>query len=111
YGKETERPARVEFVTPKTADFATKTAALLSVLGDLAGEKLSEEKSGEISNVAAALMINWRFPENTPVEVRKRMMAEHRTSALLSIYPNLTLSVLDGKTPRQAAADPALQVR
>lgn len=111
YGKETDRPARVEFVTPKTGDFAAKTAALLAVLGDLAGEKLSEEKSGEISNVAAALLINWRFPENTPIEVRKRMMAEHRTSALLSIYPNLTLSALDGKTPRQAAADPALQVR
>jgi len=111
YGKETDRAARVEFVTPKTSDYSTKTAALLATLGDLAGEKISEEKSGEMSNVAAALMINWRFPENTPVDVRKRMMAEYRTSALLSIYPNLTLSVLDGKTPRQAAADPALQVR
>jgi len=111
YGKETDRPARVEFVTPKTSDYAAKTAALMVTLGDLAGDKISEEKSGDISNVAAALMVNWRFPENTPVDVRKRMMTEYRTSALLSIYPNLTLSVLDGKTPRQASADPAQQVR
>ena len=111
YGKETDRPARVEFVTPKTPDYASKTAALMAVLGDLAGEKLSEDKSGDISNVAAALMVNWRFPDETPADVRKRLMTEYRTAALLSIYPNLTMSVLDGKTPRQAAADPALQNR
>jgi hypothetical protein len=111
YGKETDRPARVEFVSPKTGDYSSKVAGLVALLGELAGDKLSEEKSGEISSVAAALMINWRFPENTPVDVRKRMMQEYRTAALLSIYPNLTLSVLDGKTPRQAAAEPALQIR
>jgi hypothetical protein len=38
-------------------------------------------------------------------------MQEQRTLALLSIWPNLQMGVLDGKTPRQAVADPAGQVR
>lgn len=111
YGRETDRPARVEFISPKSPDYAARTAALLTALGEWAGEKQAEEKTGEISSVAAALMINWRFPETTPADLRQRLMTEHRTAALLSIYPNLALGALGGKTPRQAAADPTLQVR
>ena len=64
-----------------------------------------------MSAVGAALSINWRFPDDTPVDVRKKLMQEQRTLALLSIWPNLPMGVLDGKTPRQAVADPAGQIR
>jgi hypothetical protein len=111
YGKETDRPARVEFVTVKTADFEAKQKHLKDLLGPLGGEKLGEEETGRISNVVAALAINWRFPDDTPTDLRKRMMQEQRAQTLLSIWPNLPMGVLDGKTPRQSVADPAGQVR
>jgi hypothetical protein len=38
-------------------------------------------------------------------------MQEQRTLSLLSIWPNLPMGVLDGKTPRAAVADPAGQIR
>ena len=38
-------------------------------------------------------------------------MQEQRTLSLLSIWPNLPMSALDGKSPRQAVADPAGQIR
>jgi len=111
YGKETDRPARVEFTTIKSNDFDSKLKHLLDALGQFAGEKLSEEETGRVSAVAAALSINWRFPDDTPLELRKRLMQEQRTLSLLSIWPNLPMGVLDGKTPRQAVADPVGQIR
>jgi hypothetical protein len=38
-------------------------------------------------------------------------MHDQRTLSLLSIWPNLPMGALDGKTPRQAVADPAGQIR
>jgi hypothetical protein len=111
YGKETDRPARAEFTAVKAADFDSRIKHLLDVLSSFAGEKLGEEETGKMSAVAAALSINWRFPDDTPMELRKKLMQEQRTLALLSIWPNLPMGVLDGKTSRQAVADPAGQIR
>jgi hypothetical protein len=111
YGKETDRPARAEFTTIKSADFDTKLKHFLEVLGPLAGDKLGEEETGRISAVSAALSINWRFPDETPVDLRKKLMHEQRTLALLSIWPNLAMGALDGRSPRQAVADVAGQIR
>src|SRR5205823_245588 len=111
YGKETDRPARVEFTAVKSSDFGSKLKHLIEVLGQWAGEKIGDEVTGRISAVAAALSINWRFPDETPPDLRKRLMQEQRTLSLLSIWPNLQMGVLDGKSPRQAVADPAGQIR
>jgi tetratricopeptide (TPR) repeat protein len=111
YGKETDRPARAEFISTKTADFDTKLKHFVDLLGPLGGEQLLQEESGRVASVAAMLAINWRFPDDTPADVRKRMIQEHRTQTLLSIWPNLPMGVLDGKTPRQAVADLAGQIR
>jgi hypothetical protein len=111
YGKETDRPARVEFTSIKTPDFAARLKHLTEVLGSFAGEKLKEEETGRVSAAAAALAINWRFPDDTPPDVRKKLITEHRTQTLLSIWPNLQMGVLDGKSPRQVVGDPAGQIR
>jgi Flp pilus assembly protein TadD len=111
YGKETDRPARAEFTTIKTADYDAKLKHFLEVLGPVAGEKLSEEETGRIASVTAALSINWRFPDDTPLDVRKRLVQEQRTLSLLSIWPNLPMGALDGRSPRQAVADPIGQIR
>jgi hypothetical protein len=111
YGKETDRPARVEFTATKSPDYDAKLKHFTDILGQWIGEKIGEEETGRISTVAAALSINWRIPDETPLDVRKRLMQEQRTLSLLSIWPNLPMGLLDGKTPRQAVADPAGQIR
>lgn len=111
YGKETDRPARAEYTATKSADFETKVKHFVEVLGTFAGDKISEEETGRIPTVAAALSINWRFPDETPPDVRKKMMQEQRTQTLLSIWPNIQMGVLDGKSPRQAVADMTGQIR
>jgi hypothetical protein len=109
YGRETDRNARVEFVVVKGADFEARTKALHEAVGQFLGSKTAEETSGKLSAAGAALAINWRFPDDTPVDVRKRMIQEHRTQVLLSIWPNLPMGSLGGKTPRVAVVDPAGQ--
>lgn len=111
YGKETDRPARLEFVTLKMSDYEARLKQLVEVGGPLLGEKLSEEETGRASAVAAALSINWRLPDETPPDVRKRLVQEQRTLGLLSIWPNLPMGALDGRSPRQAVADPVGQIR
>jgi tetratricopeptide (TPR) repeat protein len=111
YGKETDRPARVELTLVKSADFDTRLKQILDLLGSLAGDKLGEEETGRLSAVTAALSINWRFPDDTPLELRKRLIQEQRTLSLLSIWPNLPMGILDGRSPRQAVSDPAGQIR
>ena len=54
YGKETDRPARADFTSVKSADFETKLKHFREVLGSFAGEKLGEEESGRVSAVIAA---------------------------------------------------------
>src|SRR4029079_18703430 len=76
YGKETERPARVEFTAVKSADFDSRIKHLKDVLGSLEGEKLAEEETVKMSAAAAALSINWRCPDDTPMELRKKLMQE-----------------------------------
>ncbi|MEX2175172.1 MAG: hypothetical protein WD872_12490 [Pirellulaceae bacterium] len=110
YGKETDRAARVEFVSIGSNDQPGRTKALQEAIGQFLGAQEVEEVSGKMSAVAAALAVNWRFPDDTPADVRKRMLLEHRTQVLLSIWPNLPMGPLDGETPRVAVADPAGQI-
>lgn len=110
YGKQTDRDARLEFVTIKTSDYEAKLKALQEAVGQSLGAKQSDEVSGKMAGVAAALSINWRFPDETPLDVRKRMIQEHRTQVLLSIWPNIPMGYLGGKSPRVAVADPAGQI-
>jgi hypothetical protein len=110
FGKQTDRSARIEFVSVKTGDYDARVKALQEAIGTFLGAKEAEEISGKMAAVAAALAINWRFPDETSVEVRKRMIQEHRTQILLSIWPNLPMGYLGGKSPRVAVADPAGQI-
>src|SRR5262245_23273107 len=110
YGKQTDRDARLEFVAIKTSDYDARAKALQEAVGKFLGAKQSEEISGKMAAVAAALAINWRFPDDTPLDVRKRMILEHRTQILLSVWPNIPMGYLGGKTPRVAVAEPAGQI-
>lgn len=111
FGKQTDRGARVEFITLKDDQYWNKTLSFAEVLGRFGGGKESEDGIPSISNVGAALMVNWRLPDATPLELRDSLVTEHRKHLILSVLPDLTRGVLDGKTLRQAAADPAMQIR
>lgn len=111
FGKQTDRQARVEMSLIKNDQYDPRKRMLEEVLGQFSGGLQSEEETGRVASVAAALSLSWRLPDNTPNELRKQMVAEHRRNILLNVWPDLPQGVLDGKTLRQAAADASMQVR
>jgi tetratricopeptide (TPR) repeat protein len=111
FGKQTDRAARVEVALIKNDQYDDRKRAVEDVLGQFSAGLEKEEETGRVSRVAAALSLSWRLPDNTPHELRKQMVAEHRRNILLNVWPDLPQGVLDGKSLRQAAADASMQVR
>ncbi|HUE69554.1 MAG TPA: hypothetical protein VMP01_01590 [Pirellulaceae bacterium] len=111
FGKQTDRAARVEMSLIKTAEYDARKRLLEDALGQFSAGLEKEEETGRVASVAAALSLSWRLPDNTPNELRKALVAEHRRNILLHVWPDLPQGVLDGKSLRQAAADASKQVR
>jgi tetratricopeptide (TPR) repeat protein len=111
FGKQTDRSARVDFSTLKTADYDAKIAALLGVLAPEGNAREGEEVTGKITRLGAALASNWRLPDAMPLPKRKKLLDAHHAHVLTGVFPDLPQGVLDGKSLRQAAGDASLQAR
>ena len=111
FGKQTDREARIELTATRTAEFETKTGILAEVAGDLLGAVEKEEVLDQTAADTEVLSWNWRLPDDTSPEKRAELMAEHRRTTMFERWPAQPLSVLDGKTPREAAADPVFGIR
>jgi tetratricopeptide (TPR) repeat protein len=111
YGKQTDRDARLEFVTERVEGFEQRKSKLADLTEDLVGPLADEQVTGEVSSVAAALTLRWRLPDDTPREDRQRLANEQQRSLLLNRWTELPLSVLDGQTPRNASQDDKLRIR
>ena len=53
----------------------------------------------------------WQPPRGASPEALDAMMAEHTRDMILNRWPDRKLGVLGGRSPREAAADPACRVR
>ncbi|MGC4004811.1 MAG: hypothetical protein QM811_17525 [Pirellulales bacterium] len=104
FGKETDRPAHVEIDVYRT-HLETVLATFREIVGDAFGGEISEEVTGQVSNLELALSWQWRLPENTDWKNRMRLLRERRTHVLLDIWPTLRLPLLDDMTPAEASVD------
>jgi hypothetical protein len=111
YGRETDREARLEFVTVKSADYERKLEVLAQLVGEHVGDLVKEEPIGQVAAEAAAMSWKWRLPEDTPRNKREELLREKRREINLNVWPETALSVLDGKRPVDVAGDPAYRVR
>jgi hypothetical protein len=53
----------------------------------------------------------WQPPRGALPDQLRALMAEHVRNAILDRWPELKLGVLDGRSPREAAADPACRTK
>ena len=90
--------------------------ALRTMIAEVAGDLLMSD--GEQEEVLDAVPIdtvelfpNLHFPATTPLPDRKRLASEAISNAFTEKWPTMPLAVLDDKTPQEAAADPAYQLR
>ncbi|PQO46574.1 hypothetical protein [Blastopirellula marina] len=110
YGKETDRPARIEVTCPKTAQFDEAISLLKEICGETVTPEVSEEVQGRIYAMQDLLNWQWRLPDDVTTEVRSRLMTEKRRQIMLDKWVNFPLNTLGGKTPLEASQDSELRL-
>jgi tetratricopeptide (TPR) repeat protein len=105
FGCETDQPARLELVAGRGEPLSTCRTMLEEILGALS-EPTEEEVVGATSQMSIAMSWSWRLPDDTPLEHRRELLDARRKRLLLEEWPRMSLPVLGGKTPLDAAADP-----
>ena len=110
YGRETDRPARIELTVPRTKIDDVKKS-LGEILGETLGGVVDEQVAGHVDSVQEAMHWAWRMPEGTPRELRQSLHNEQRRHVMFDVWPTLKQQLLDGKSPQQAAGDPKYRVR
>ena len=111
FGKQTDQPARVELIALATPDLPAKEQRLVEVCGSLLGPKQGEQVVDKVEREEALLGARLRLPNGVTPEISARLVEEFRQHSLLHIWPDIPLTDLNGRTARQAAADPSQQVR
>jgi len=111
FGRETDREARLEFITTKTPDMEAKVERVRQLLAEFGGELRKEEQIGEVSASSAALTWRWRVPNDVSPAQRNTLIEQKRRDIHLNVWPDTPLPELDGKRPSEVAADPQYRVR
>ncbi|NLF71056.1 MAG: hypothetical protein GX575_18650 [Candidatus Anammoximicrobium sp.] len=111
FGRETDREARLEFVTTKTPDLEAKMERVRQLLAEFGGELRQEEEVGEVPVSSAALSWRWRVPNDVTPAQRSTLIQDKRRDVNLNVWPDTPLPELDGKRPAEVAADPLYRVR
>lgn len=110
FGRQTDRPERLELTTDDGPILEGTLAALLEAGGDALGEIIEQRVVGSITPTEQALNWRWHFPLDTPIADRRKLVAEERHVAISDRWPDVPRPALAGKTPRDAAGDPQLRI-
>lgn len=110
YGRETDRPERLEFSIDKGPGFDPAVATLKEVAGDAIGDLLEVKVVGSVSPTDQAINWRWHPPRDTPPEVRRRLLDEERRAAIVERWPKLPQPALGGKSPLESKDNPELRI-
>jgi hypothetical protein len=69
-----------------------------------------EEKIGSTYALDEAMVTRWRLPEDTPVELRKKLLEEQQQHNVFEVLPAVPLQIFGGKTAREVSADPQYRI-
>ncbi len=108
FGKETDRDARLECFGLVEPDRPLIDQFIHEL--DPSIEALSKP-SGSVSRTQDMLSREWRLPNGSSREAFQKLADGYLQDALLGRWVDMPLGLLDGKTPREVAGDPASQVK
>jgi hypothetical protein len=111
FGRQTDREARLEVMGLTAADLPQTTALLQALAGNALEPETKQEVVGKVSASQELLQHKWRPPRDVTREQMQTLTVQFQRDALLEKWPDAKLGALDGKSPREAAADPACRVR
>jgi len=110
YGKRTDREALLEVTTDRGESLEIVESLLSAIAGEGLGKPVDEEVVAEKSISEESLSWRWRLPDDTPVELRRRLLSEERHDAILERWTAAPRAALNNKSPQEAAGDPELKV-
>lgn len=110
FGRETDRLARLSFAAHRDRLEAAKTR-IAEILGEPLGAPSVEEVVGTVSALQHALETNWRLPRDTTADHARSLAKQQRRKAIFEIWPKTSNPALGGRSPAEAAGDPANRIR
>lgn len=111
FGRQTDRAPRIEFNVSKSEHFDRRIATVRSILGETLVGQPTEEVSGHTTLEGELLSGNWRFPTDTPLELRNTLLKEWREQVITQKWPALPRESLDGKSPIDVKDDANYRVK
>ncbi len=111
FGRQTDRPARLEFGTVFGNNRSTLLATVREVIGPTLHGEPEEERIGVISQSRQMIQRRWAVPPDTQREELSKLARENLRDVLVNQWVDLPLGIFGNRTPRQAAADPAARVK
>lgn len=110
YGKQTDRPARLEWVAARNSLFEEFQNYIKTELAEFIDGDVKESVLGETTAVTDVLTWNWHLPKGVTREQHSELVAKQRKKALNEGWANLKFSVLDGKTPKETSNEEQYQI-
>ncbi len=114
FGKQTDRDARLELRAIEGRELEGAKA----LVAELAGDAIGPPSADAVLDVKAPPRLTlhfagayWKLPVDTSFDRRRALLAEERREMLLKHWPSEANTILDGKTPLEAALDPAYRRR
>ncbi len=111
FGRQTDREARLEVIGVAADELPAVSQMVCEAGGETVEPEPNREVIGQWSASQKLLRAAWQPPRGASPEQLRAMMNEHVRDAMLNRWPELKLGVLDGRSPREAAADPAYRVK
>ena len=105
YGKQTDRSARLEWVSAKGRRFAGDKEQLMTTFADFVQGEPVEAAIAETTELADTLTWNWHLPEDITRPQHSKFVQQKRQQVLTEGWANLKFPVLDNKSPKDVAGD------
>lgn len=111
FGKQTDRAERIELLTLRGDKQALAIESLREIFGSAIGDATSETAVSKVDAVAQAMGFDWRFPTDTPEELRAQLVSEQHEAAINENWPKLKLRLFGGRSAEEVASDPKERVK
>jgi hypothetical protein len=111
YGKQTDREARLVVTQVSAAMVDRAIGQIAEIAGDAIAPEVAREEAGMTSASLDLLERRWHFTRGMSREDAEQLIVAHERRALLEQWPHLKTGAFGGKSPAEAAGDPAMRVK
>ena len=105
FGKETDRPARLEVLTLKDENFASMQSIIKEIGRSAIGEPATEAVYTNLSAIEQILRQTLRLPDDVSDEQRVDIQKQLKRDTIFNRLPDVPLNPFDGQSLRQLSQD------